>query len=30
MRIMSLKPLYYFLYGIIQAMENAITSDNQN
>lgn len=30
MRIMSLKPLDYFLYPIIQATENAITSDNQN
>lgn len=30
MRIMSLKPLDYFLYAIIQATENAITSGNQN
>lgn len=29
-RIRSLKPLDYFLYTIIQAMENAITSDHQN
>lgn len=30
MRIMSLKPLDYFLYAIIQATENASRSDNQN